>query len=156
MPYLEYTSDKKELTTIGYILIGFVIIYSFVSIPTHNIVEKLPQFLLLNLFFLLFGILLIISGYKTRKFIFSDNSLSFFNRKIVFEANYTDIDLVRIFHNNSSNEITLGIVKSDETTFSITNSFFSNEIFYQVILKLKELADTYEFGFENEISGLTL
>lgn len=157
MQNLEYKSDKKKLATLGYIIIGFVIIYSLVSIPTNNIVEKFPQFMAIVSFFLIFGISLIIIGNQKRKFVFSENSLLFQNhRHIVFKADYSEIDLIRIFHHNSSNEIVLGIVKSDDTTFSLTNSFFSNEMFYKVILKLKEISDLYNIGFENEIEELKL
>ena len=157
MQNTEFSSDKKSLTTLGYIIIGFVLLYSLVSIPSNNIVEKFPQFLIIVSIFLIFGIFLIIIGNQKRKFVFSDNSISFVNhRNIVFEANYSDIDLIRIFHHNSSHEIVLGIVKSDETTFSLTNSFFSNEMFYKVILKFKEISDTHNIGFENEIDELKL
>lgn len=157
MQNTEFSSDKKSLATLGYIIIGFVLIYSVVSIPSKNIVEKFPQFLIIISIFLIFGIFLIIIGNQKRKFVFSDNSISFINhRNIVFESNYSDIDLIRIFHHNSSQEIVLGIVKSDDTTFSLTNSFFSNEMFYKVILKFKEISDTYEIGFENEIEELKL
>ncbi|HPD33587.1 MAG TPA: hypothetical protein P5545_06975 [Bacteroidota bacterium] len=157
MQNIEYSSDKKILATLGYIIIGFVFIYFIVSIQSFANVENFTHFLILGGIFVLLGIFLILIGNQKRKFVFSDKTLFFYNRKrIVFQADYSDIDLIRIFHNNSSNEITLGIVKSDNSTFSLTNSFFSNEMFYKVILKLKEISDENNIGFENEIKGLTL
>ncbi|HOV92463.1 MAG TPA: hypothetical protein PLC04_05230 [Candidatus Kapabacteria bacterium] len=157
MQNIEYSSDKKILSSLGFIIIGFVLIYLIVSIQSNVNVEKITHFSILGGIFILLGILLIFIGKQKRKFVFSENTLSFYNRKrIVFQSDYADIDLIRIFHNNPSNEITLGIVKSDNSTFSITNSFFSNEMLYKVILKLKEIADAHNIGFENEIEGLTL
>ncbi|OGU60687.1 MAG: hypothetical protein A2X64_08175 [Ignavibacteria bacterium GWF2_33_9] len=167
MTVKKFTSNKKHLIFLGFEIfaIGFALfilinfkIFTVKEITHYNVISSL---------LILLGLITFITGLRKRTFVFSQNSISFFNNKsLKFESDFSKIYHVRLFSPENNRQFTLGIVKETENTkkdaspndidenkeiLQISSAFFEPKTLLNVAKELHALALKHEFLFDDEL-----
>jgi hypothetical protein len=147
----SYSSRKKPLLFLGYglIAIGIAVFFQF-NLKSYS-VEYFTQFNFIYLFISLFGVVVVYFGNNQHYFLFYDNTIEFWDRKLKFSTTFSDIYHIKIFATGNSSQFSIAIAKeSDKSVFKISTSFFDSEELLKVARRFKNLSVEFSFLFEDE------
>lgn len=154
----EFVTKNKSFTWLGYLLIGAGIVLpvsTYTSInPTKTIIESNLMF---GIIVIVFGVCCLLLGRKKRIIRFTHDKLEYESNKITFSAPYSEIALIKTFHDPANRSDNLLVMKDEQTQNIIcwTNSFFSAEtlhnVFAELVQRCKTGIDSEDTTVDNEL-----